>query len=86
MAFFQDFLRQSPPVTIARNSRLPVVAGPAEATALGNVLVQAIGIGTLPDLAAARHWVRDQIPLRTFSPQHEAEWSEARARFEVLTR
>jgi rhamnulokinase len=69
----------------ANATRLPVVAGPVEATALGNVLVQAIGVGTLPDLAAARRWVREQVTLRTFSPRHEAEWAEARAVFEALT-
>ena len=68
----------------ANATRLPVVAGPIEATALGNVLVQAIGIGTLPDLDAARRWVRDQVTLRTFSPSHDAEWAKARAAFEAL--
>jgi len=76
-----DYLMQA----TANASQLPVVAGPVEATALGNVLVQAIGVGSLRDLSAARRWVRDQVTLRTFLPQHQTEWSAARVRFEGLS-
>ena len=45
-----------------------VVAGPAEATAIGNVLVQAIGAGVIRDLGEARRIVRDSFPVETFHP------------------
>ena len=45
-----------------------VVAGPAEATAIGNVLVQAIGAGVIRDLSEARRMVRDSFPVETFHP------------------
>ena len=38
--------------------RVPVVAGPVEATATGNILMQAVALGRLPDLAALRKVVR----------------------------
>jgi rhamnulokinase len=47
---------------------LPVRAGPVEATALGNVLVQAIADGAFADLAAARATVRPYV-LREFRPR-----------------
>jgi hypothetical protein len=48
---------------------LPVVAGPAEATALGNVLVQARALGAAPaTLPGMRAMLRSCLALRTFSP------------------
>jgi rhamnulokinase len=48
---------------------LPVVAGPAEAAALGNILVQARSLGAAPgDLAGMRALLRATQPLRSFAP------------------
>ncbi len=44
---------------VAQVTGRKVVAGPVEATAIGNVLVQALGDGEIPDLAAARQIVRN---------------------------
>ncbi len=53
----------------ARACGLPVVAGPQEAAALGNVLVQARALGVdLPTLTAMRRLVRSTQPLRRFEP------------------
>jgi sugar (pentulose or hexulose) kinase len=58
---------------------LPVVAGPAEAAALGNVLVQARALGTGPgDLAGMRALIRATQPLRRFEPAGDAAlWAAA---------
>jgi rhamnulokinase len=45
-----------------------VVAGPSEATAAGNVLIQAIGAGELAGLDDARQVVRQSFQVETFSP------------------
>jgi hypothetical protein len=45
-----------------------VVAGPTEATALGNVLVQAIGAGVVRDLEEARAVVRASCHPEVFAP------------------
>jgi len=63
---------------------LPVLAGPAEASALGNVLVQARALGVpLPDLEAMRSLVRSTHELRRYVPQGEAaDWDAADARID----
>ena len=54
----------------------PVIAGPVEATAIGNVLVQARAHGMLPgDLAAMRDLVRATQPLREYRPRTRSEGS-----------
>ncbi len=52
---------------------VPVLAGPMEATALGNVLVQAIALGGVPSLAAARELVAKSFPLTRYEPQDPAD-------------
>ena len=60
---------------------LPVVAGPTEATALGNVLVQARAYGLAGDLPDMRRLVADTQHLRTFRPEGNADaWAAAAAR------
>jgi rhamnulokinase len=59
----------------------PVIAGPAEATAAGNVAVQAIGAGLLEDLREARDLIRRSFPLTVFDPQPQADWDTAYQRF-----
>jgi rhamnulokinase len=59
----------------------PVVAGPVEATAIGNVLVQAIGLGLLKNLNEGREVVRRSFDVRTFEPRNSERWDETYARF-----
>lgn len=59
----------------------PVLAGPVEATALGNLLVQAVGLRLLNSLSEARDVVRRSFDLRTFEPQQPTAWDEPYARF-----
>ena len=62
----------------------PVVAGPAEATALGNVLVQAIAAGVLPDIGAARQAVAASVELERFEPRPAAAWDAAYRRLSQI--
>ncbi len=60
---------------------VPTVAGPVEAAALGNVLVQARALGAgLPDLTAMRALVRSTQSLREYRPSGHDDWAEAEAR------
>jgi rhamnulokinase len=60
---------------------LPVIAGPTEATALGNVLVQARAHGLVGDLPAMRRLVADTQHLRAYVPQGDPHgWQAAAAR------
>ena len=61
-----------------------VLAGPAEATALGNALVQALALGHLQSLAAARAVVRRSFAPQVFEPRDRAAWAEAAARFQHI--
>ncbi len=54
--------------------RRTVVAGPAEGTALGNILVQAIATGYLPDLATARQAAAVSVPQQVYTPQATVDW------------
>lgn len=49
---------------------IPVVAGPAEATAIGNCLIQAIAQGAVADRWAMRQLIADSFPTETFYPRH----------------
>jgi rhamnulokinase len=60
---------------------IPVVAGPAEASAIGNVLVQARAAGAAAsDLPGLRALVRDTQPLRLYEPRRSQEWHAAERR------
>ena len=61
-----------------------VLAGPVEATACGNVLIQALALGHLPDLAALRKVVRTSFSIRTYQPEESAAWQKASERFAGL--
>ena len=63
---------------------IPVYAGPVEATAAGNVLLQAMGKGRIANLAEARAIVAASFPVETFEPRDVAAWREAFGRFEAL--
>jgi rhamnulokinase len=64
--------------------KIPVITGPIECAALGNILIQAITLGHLESHAAAREVVRNSFELKTFMPQDSAHWDAAARRFEKL--
>ncbi len=69
---------------VADSTGRTVIAGPAEATAAGNVLVQAMGAGELSGLAAIRAVVRQSFEVATFHPHPSGAWREAYSRFRAL--
>ncbi len=58
-----------------------VVAGPIEATAIGNILVQAIASGAIGSIAEAREIVRGSFSVETYEPRDVQPWDEAYGRF-----
>jgi len=62
----------------------PVWSGPAEATAIGNLLGQLLASGRIADVDEGRALVRESFPIRTFEPQESEEWDEAFHRFQAL--
>jgi rhamnulokinase len=62
----------------------PVHAGPVEATAAGNVLMQAMGQGRIGSVADARAIVARSFPATVYEPRDTAAWDEAAGRFAKL--
>jgi rhamnulokinase len=62
----------------------PVLAGPVEATALGNLLVQVRSSGELSSLADMRKVVAKSSEVQTFNPGRFERWESAVAKFESL--
>ncbi len=58
-----------------------VVTGPVEATALGNVLVQATALGHLDSVADGREVIKQSFDLKTFEPQDQVAWDAAYERY-----
>jgi rhamnulokinase len=58
-----------------------VRAGPVEATAIGNVLVQMVACGELGSMDEARAVVQQSFPIIAYQPREAVRWSEAYDRF-----
>lgn len=59
----------------------PVVAGPVEATAIGNIVCQLIALGEIKDLSQARQIIAESFPTKTYQPENIAPWEEAYVKF-----
>jgi rhamnulokinase len=75
-----DYLNQA----TANATGKPVLAGPVEATAIGNILVQAIASGEAASPAEARSLVARALPAREFEPTASTEWRAARDQYRAL--
>jgi rhamnulokinase len=75
-----DYLNQA----TADASGRPVLAGPAEATATGNLLLQAISSGRLGSLAEARRVVTGAVRPRRFEPRERPGWGDAAASYREI--
>jgi len=64
---------------------LKVVAGPEEATAIGNAMVQARGLGVIFDMGDAKELVRAAFPIREYRPRDRPAWEAAYRRFTAVT-
>jgi rhamnulokinase len=65
---------------------LPVLAGPVEATALGNVLIQAVTDGELASLSEMRQIIRNSFSIERFEPIRSDQWMAALERYRSITR
>jgi rhamnulokinase len=68
----------------AHASGRQVVAGPEEATLVGNLLVQAMALGELASLEEAREVVRRSFVPTTYEPSESQQWRDAKERFSGL--
>jgi len=61
----------------------PVIAGPTEATSIGNILMQALTLGHIASLEEGRELVRRSFEVTTYEPGEGARWDEAYHRWQV---
>ena len=62
----------------------PVYTGPVEATALGNLCVQAIAEGEIKDTKEAREVIANSFEISCFEPENTEKWDEAYDRFQKI--
>ncbi len=65
----------------ANATGLTVVSGPAEATALGNIMIQAMARGKIRSLGEIRHLLRNSLKFKEFIPKNCSQWNGQYSRF-----
>ena len=63
---------------------VPVFAGPTEATSIGNIMLQARGLGLVGSVSEIREIVRNSFEVVEYQPNPELDWEKAAERFGVL--
>ena len=64
---------------------IPVIAGPSEATAIGNIMLQALAAGKATDFPQMRCFIAQSIPLKTYQPKDKEAWDAAYLQFKNVT-
>ncbi len=65
---------------------LPVLAGPEEATAIGNIIVQAVGDGMIGSIKEGRKLIRASFSLKKFNPEDSQLWRTALDNFKKIVK
>ena len=68
----------------ANATGLPVVAGPVEATAIGNIMVQVIAKNELGSVAEGRQMTKNSFQLKYYEPTYQNPWNEAYDKYKKL--
>lgn len=61
----------------ANSTGMNVIAGPVEATALGNIIIQLMALGEIETLSQGRELIKTMETLKYYAPTQEKEWEEA---------
>lgn len=64
---------------------LPIIAGPMEATAIGNIIIQMIAAGVGKDIKSIRNMISNSVSLKTYYPNDVKLWDDAYSYFVQLT-
>ena len=70
----------------ANSIGIEVVAGPSEATAIGNIMIQAKAAGVVGDLWEMRQIISSGVETHTFYPADEEQWAAAYYRFKMIVK
>lgn len=68
----------------ANATGVPVIAGPTEATAVGNIMVQALSLGYIASHEDMREVIKQSFELERYMPEKIAEWESAYERFQEI--
>ena len=63
---------------------LPVIAGPVEATAAGNIMVQAMALNIVKSLHDTMPIIKQAFPIRKYEPQDTELWNKTYERFKKM--
>lgn len=63
---------------------IPVIAGPVEATALGNIVLQLIALGQIKNIDEGRRLIKKCENLKHFSSNHTEQWDEAYEKYKKI--
>ena len=61
----------------ANSLQMPVLTGPVEGTAIGNIMLQAKAAGLVNDIQEMRRIISQSIEMKTYLPEDTAEWNKA---------
>jgi len=67
----------------ANSTGLKVIAGPVEATAIGNIVMQAIANGDIADIQTARKIVKNCFEVKVFYPQNMVAWNDYSTNYNI---
>lgn len=70
----------------ANATKRKVEAGPVEATSIGNVIVQAMAVGAVKNLAEGRKIIKNSFDIACYDPQDGDAWDEAYAKWLEITK
>ena len=65
---------------------IPVIAGPVEATALGNILIQLVALGEVKDMEEGRALIAATEPEKYFAPSAQDDWNEAYEMYKTIVK
>lgn len=60
---------------------IPIIAGPTEATALGNIIIQLVALKKIESIDMGRKLIAASEPLRRYEPEPNGEWDSAYKKF-----
>ena len=63
---------------------IPVIAGPVEATALGNILIQLVALGEVKDIEEGRARIAATEPVKRFAPSAQGGWNRAYETYKTI--
>ena len=69
----------------ANSIGIPVAAGPSEATAIGNIMLQAKAAGCVESLLEMRQIIAESVHIDEFAPENPEVWAEAYEKFLAVT-